>query len=146
MDDYILKISESYKSEKKSIKYVEPLINSVKEKIPISLEKYYNILIAVTEAFNNAIIHGNKLDSNKKVGIEITANDKVIEVIITDEGKGFNPDELADPREPDNLLKDNGRGVLLIKELTDTCDFNHTDKGTVVFMSFFIDENKGIEE
>jgi serine/threonine-protein kinase RsbW len=142
MDDYIIKLSETYDSEKKSIKYVEPLINSIKEKVPISLEKYYNILIAVTEAFNNAIIHGNKLDSNKKVDIEITANNNLIEVIISDEGEGFNPDELADPREPDNLLKDNGRGVLLIKELSDKCDFSHSEKGTIVMMTFFIDDNK----
>lgn len=140
MDNYILNISETYSSEKKSIKYIEPLINIIKEKIPISLEKYYNILIAVSEAFNNAIIHGNKLDANKKVDIKIIADEHLVEILVSDQGEGFNPDELADPREPDNLLKDSGRGVLLIKELSDKSKFAHTAQGTNVLMTFFIEE------
>ena len=136
MDNHIIKISEIYNSEKKAIHNIEPLINSVKEKVGISLEKYYNILIAVTEAFNNAIIHGNKLDKNKKVQIDIEANKERLEVHILDEGEGFNAEELADPRDPENLLKDNGRGVLLIKELSDKCEFKNRSKGTEVFMVF----------
>ena len=139
METKKLKISEQYASEKKALQNLEPLINKVKEKLPISLEKYYNILIAVSEAFNNAIIHGNKLDKNKKVSIDISAADNVLEIHITDEGEGFEPDKLADPRENDNLLKDNGRGVLLIKELSDECEFVHTAEGTDVKMIFYLD-------
>ena len=136
MDNYVVKISKIYDSEKKAIHNIEPLINDVKEKVDINLEKYYNILIAVTEAFNNAIIHGNKLDKNKKVRLDIEANSQRLEVHIFDEGPGFNPDKLADPREPENLFKENGRGVLLIKELTDECEFKNHPDGSEVFMVF----------
>ena len=102
----------------------------------MELDKYYNILIAVTEAFNNAIIHGNKCNNDKKVGFDIIADEESIQIVIKDEGKGFNPDNLADPREPENLMKDSGRGVFLIKELSDECDFMHTSTGTSVKMVF----------
>jgi serine/threonine-protein kinase RsbW len=140
MENSMIKIKEEYDSEKKSILNVEPLINSLKDKLEIPLEKYYNILIAVSEAVNNAIIHGNKLNKDKKVQIVIEANNEQIDIIIHDEGEGFEPDELNDPRAPENLLKDSGRGVFLIKELSDKSEFIHSDKGTDVFMTFYINK------
>ena len=140
MDDYTVKIKEEYLSEKKSILNVEPLINRLKEKLSIPLEKYYNILIAVSEAMNNAIIHGNKLNKNKKVLIEVLANNDRVDIRIHDEGEGFDPEFLADPRDPENLLKDSGRGVFLIKELSDKSEFTHSDNGTDVKMTFYINK------
>ena len=140
MENSMIKIKEEYDSEKKSILNVEPLINSLKDKLEIPLEKYYNILIAVSEAVNNAIIHGNKLNKDKKVQIVIEANNEQIDIIIHDEGEGFEPDELNDPRAPENLLKDSGRGVFLIKEFSDKSEFIHSDKGTDVFMTFYINK------
>ncbi len=140
MENSMIKIKEEYDSEKKSILNVEPLINSLKDKLEIPLEKYYNILIAVSEAVNNAIIHGNKLNKDKKVQIVIEANNEQIDIIIHDEGEGFEPDELNDPRAPENLLKDSGRGVFLIKELSDKSEFIHSDNGTDVFMTFYINK------
>ncbi len=140
MDNQIIKIQEEYDSEKKTILNVEPLINNLKDKLEIPLEKYYNILIAVSEAVNNAIIHGNKLNKDKKIKIEINANNEQVDVIIHDEGEGFEPDELADPRNPENLLKDSGRGVFLIKELSDKAEFLHSENGTDVLMTFYINK------
>lgn len=136
MDNYVVNISKKFDSEKKAIHNIEPIINEIKEKVDINLEKYYNILIAVTEAFNNAIIHGNKLDKNKKVRLDIQANSQRMEVHVFDEGTGFNPKELADPRAPENLLKESGRGVLLINELSDECEFKTYPDGSEVFMVF----------
>lgn len=138
MGTYEIKISEEYESTKKSLQNIEPLLNKIKEQIPIQLEKYYKILIAVSEAVNNAIIHGNKLDRNKKVKIDINANQEKIEILVKDEGTGFEVDALADPRAPENLMKESGRGVLLIKELSDISKFNKTENGYSVFMVFFL--------
>ena len=138
MGTYEIKISEEYESTKKSLQNIEPLLNKIKEQIPIHLEKYYKILIAVSEAVNNAIIHGNKLDRNKKVKIDIKANKEKIEILVEDEGTGFDVDSLADPRTPENIMKENGRGVLLIKELSDISKFNKSGNGYSVFMVFFL--------
>ncbi len=138
MGTYEIKISEEYESTKKSLQNIEPLLNKIKEQIPIQLEKYYKILIAVSEAVNNAIIHGNKLDRKKKVKMEINANKEKIEILVEDEGTGFDVDSLADPRTPENIMKESGRGVLLIKELSDISKFNKTENGYSVFLVFFL--------
>jgi len=138
MGTYEIKISEEYESTKKSLQNIEPLLYKIKEQIPIQLEKYYKILIAVSEAVNNAIIHGNKLDKHKKVKVDINANKEKIEILVEDEGTGFDVDSLADPRIPENMMKESGRGVLLIKELSDIAKFNKTENGYSVFMVFFL--------
>lgn len=136
MPDIIFDVSESLISEKKSIMLIEPMINKLRDNIPLTLEKYYNILISVTEAVNNAIIHGNHCNSEKLVKVKLQATKNVITITITDEGKGFNPDELDDPREPENLYKEHGRGVFLINELTDSCKINIYPEGTEIIMNF----------
>lgn len=136
MSEYIIHIETDFESDKKAIKLVEPMIQSVKETIPIKTEKFYNILIAVTEAVNNAIIHGNKCDNSKKVFMTVKANYNDIIVTIEDQGFGFDVNSLADPRNPENLLKESGRGVFLIRELTDICDIKPTNHGTFVSMTF----------
>jgi serine/threonine-protein kinase RsbW len=88
------------------------------------------LLLAVTEATTNAIIHANK--SNKAKLVQITA--KVIEgklyVTIKDEGPGFQPEEVPDPTNPENLLKDSGRGLYLMRVYMDDLRYNITPEGT----------------
>lgn len=125
-------------SERKSIKLVEPFILALRDAISFSDELYYNILIASTEAVNNAIIHGNKCNCEKFVTISILATNVIIQITITDQGCGFNPNNVADPREPDNLMKSGGRGVFLIRELSDNSIFESDTNGSQIKMSFFI--------
>ena len=136
MSNYIINIEQDFESDRKAIKLVEPMIRSVKDTIPIRIEKYYNILIAVTEAVNNAIIHGNRCDIDKKVFMTVKASIDNLLVTVKDEGLGFDLDNLADPRNPENLLKENGRGVFLIKEFSDKCKIKPSSKGTLVSMTF----------
>jgi|Deesub1362B_J571_1020462.scaffolds.fasta_scaffold02882_4 serine/threonine-protein kinase RsbW len=93
-----------------------------------------NIAIATTEAVSNAILHGNKLDSRKKVRIEITADDEKMTICVFDEGKGFNPDEVDDPLLPENLLKERGRGIFILKKMMDHVEFSFSPSGTCVKM------------
>ncbi len=125
-------------SERKSIKLVEPFIIALRDAIGFPDELYYNILITSTEAVNNAIIHGNKCNCDKRVTFKIQATNRVIDISIIDQGCGFNPDEIADPREPDNLMKSGGRGVFLIKQLSDSSNFSTDQNGSQIKMTFFI--------
>ena len=125
-------------SEKTSIKAVEPLLADFKQLASIDDEKYYNILIAVTEAVNNAIYHGNDCDVNKKVSIYAEYKSDELIISVTDQGGGFDPQDVADPRDPENLLKDSGRGVFLIKELSSDYRFIPIPGGMMVTMKFKI--------
>lgn len=125
-------------SQKSSISEVEPLLKTLQEYVGMKEDTYHNMLIAITEAVNNALIHGNKLDTAKKVIMQINVLPEEIEFIIDDEGGGFDPDLVPDPRHPENLLKDNGRGVFLIRNLAFKSHYESTDNGTKVKIYFKI--------
>lgn len=93
-----------------------------------------NIVIAITEAISNAIIHANKSDHKKKVTIEIDFTDDEMITKVKDEGPGFDPNKIADPLHPDNLLKESGRGIFILNSFLDSVDYSFTNKGTVVTM------------
>jgi serine/threonine-protein kinase RsbW len=138
MSGYEIRIQKELNSERNAIKMVEPYFFELKDELKIKDELFYNMLIAVTEAVNNAIIHGNQCNPQKIVNIQIEVINRDITVIISDEGSGFDPDKVADPREPENLLKANGRGVFLIKELAENYQFDITQFGTTVKMNFHV--------
>lgn len=98
---------------------VENLIDRVCSGLGVQDEAYGNVLIAVTEAVNNAIQHGNELQ--KDLFVDVAVGDKTEEFCfsIKDEGKGFNYKELPDPTAPENILKENGRGIFLMRNLAD---------------------------
>lgn len=123
-------------SKKGCVKKIEPILFDIKEKLNIKGDGFYNMLIAVSEAINNAIIHGNKCADDKNVFVNIEVKDKIFFIEVRDEGAGFNPELIEDPREPENLLKANGRGVFLIKELASSYNFNTNSNGTIVRMRF----------
>jgi serine/threonine-protein kinase RsbW len=91
-----------------------------------------SLAIAITEVGNNAIIHGNKRDPNKKVHLTIHAGPGGVEVIVRDEGTGFNPDKLSNPLDPENLLRESGRGVFIMRSLMDEVNFSFSAGGTEV--------------
>jgi serine/threonine-protein kinase RsbW len=115
---------------------VEKLVDSIAEKVSIEGDVYANILIGVTEAVTNAIVHGNKLDSSKNVTVEYSFNDKNVQFIITDQGDGFNYYSVPDPTLPENIEKEDGRGIFLMNTLADEVIYN--DKGTEVSLKFYI--------
>lgn len=131
-----LDIEVKLPSDRKSINLIESYILKIKENFQISDDKYYNILIVVTEAVNNAIVHGNKCDAEKKVKLSIHCNEQQAVFEIEDEGTGFDPDSIADPRQPENLLKESGRGIFLIKELSDS--FEYLNNGRKIKIFFYL--------
>lgn len=124
----------SFKSKPENIAIVERLIDEICEKHSVIEEHYGDILIAMTEGVNNAIVHGNKLDIRKNVSVEYETRKKDLFFRITDEGPGFDYDNLPDPTAPENLERPNGRGVFLMRNLADECAFE--DDGRVVEIVF----------
>ena len=123
-------------SKIESLAKIELLMEEICEKNGINEDSYGNMLVALTEAVNNAITHGNQLDPNKKVNLEYESNDKEIRFTIKDEGDGFNYNDVPDPTLPENIEKENGRGVFLMKSLADEVSFE--EKGRIVKLSFCI--------
>jgi serine/threonine-protein kinase RsbW len=89
------------------------------ENFNIADDMYGNLLISLTEAANNAIIHGNQSDPDKKVKVVCKKENNHLSFTIIDEGNGFDYNNLPDPTDPNNLEKLTGRGVFLMKQLSD---------------------------
>ncbi len=104
---------------------VESFIDEFRQKNHIDDEIFGNILVAVTEAVNNAIIHGNKLDKSKTVRLIIRKRKNIVTCNIKDEGKGFDYNNLPDPTSPENRENIGGRGVFLMKHLADLVVFSN---------------------
>lgn len=124
----------TFSSSTENIRIVENLVEELVQEFKISEEFYGNILIALTEAVNNAIVHGNKLNPELQVKVVCKAEDKKLIFTIEDEGPGFDYDNLPDPTAPENIEKPNGRGVFLMRNLADDCEF-HED-GKIVQLEF----------
>lgn len=123
-----------FPSELENITRVERLIDDISSSHNLSSEIYGKISVAIIEAVNNAILHGNQLDNSKKVKIEYDINDEAISFMIEDEGKGFDFANIPDPTLPENLEKTHGRGIFLMNHLADDIAFN--ENGALVEMKF----------
>ena len=112
---------------------VERAIVDVCEQMQIGEEKFGNILLAVTEAVDNAIEHGNKNNPDKNVQLSYQSSPKEITFSVTDQGQGFDINTVTDPTNPENA-GNAGRGILIMKMLSDKLEFNNEEK--TVLLSF----------
>ena len=120
-----------------NIRMIESFIDNAKAKFRLNDDIYGNIMIAVTEAVNNAIKHGSSGDSSKNVLLSLAVEDTLLKFRIEDQGFGFDYNNLPDPTSPENLEKPGGRGIFLMKHLSDEVRF--LDGGRVVELSFYVD-------
>jgi serine/threonine-protein kinase RsbW len=119
-----------------NIRIIESFIDNAKDKFQLDDDIYGNIMIAVTESVNNAIMHGNKSDKSKSVTLSLSLNQNTINFTIMDEGKGFDFQNLPDPTSPENIDKPSGRGIFLMKHLSDEVSFKNN--GSLVQLSFYM--------
>lgn len=120
-----------------SINVVENFIDELSAKYGFNDELYANVLTCLSEAVINAIIHGNRESSDKKVYLNLEViEDKRLIFTISDEGDGFDFNKLPDPTSPENIQNLTGRGVFIIKKLADQCIFN--SKGNELELHFKI--------
>jgi len=113
-----------------NIRQVESFVRNICAEHSIKEDLYPNILISLTEAVNNAIVHGNNQDENKFVKVEMDCQAERLFLRISDEGRGFDPEHIKDPTAEENVCRIGGRGVFLIKELSDHVCF-HNNGSTV---------------
>jgi serine/threonine-protein kinase RsbW len=129
-----MRVSYRMDSTLESVNQAEEVATKIAAKIGFDEEDVNRISMAVREAAVNAVLHGNAYDPAKKVtfGFENTGGALVITVI--DEGKGLNPDSIPDPLAPENLLKQSGRGIFLIRAFMDEVRIRSLEPGTEVTM------------
>lgn len=94
-----------------------------------------SIDLAVRESVANAVKHGNKFDESKSVEVRLTKNAAGFEMSVRDFGTGFDPDQIPDPTDPENLLKASGRGILFMRAFMDEVEWDNAEGGgTIVRM------------
>ncbi len=121
-------------SRLESLHRLEGFIADVLNRNCLDDEMRGNVMVSTLEAVTNAIRHGNGLDEGKSVRIEIIQAPMRLEVIVKDEGAGFEPDAVRDPTQEAFLELEGGRGVFLMRALTDKIEFE--DDGRAVRMGF----------
>jgi serine/threonine-protein kinase RsbW len=100
----------------------------------------FAIHLALEEAFLNAIKHGNKMDPSKEVKIEYSVTADKVDISIMDQGRGFDADNVPDPRIGDNIYKTSGRGLFLMRSYMNVVEFNKA--GNCVHMVKYKDGKK----
>lgn len=113
-----------------NIELVERVLSEMCHSEEVAEETCYWVGMAVREALANAIKHGNKLNPDKRVFVEVRLEPhQVLEVVVEDEGDGFNPEAVADPTEPSNILRSSGRGVFYMRQFMDEVHFSPAERG-----------------
>lgn len=125
------------KSDIENLRIIERRVDEIMNEIGIKKDKYGRILVATMEAVNNAIVHGNNGDKRKQVNVCFEYDKIAFIVKVKDQGIGFNHECVPDPTAPDNIENIHGRGVFLMKNLSDDIGFN--ESGNEVIMKFKIE-------
>lgn len=131
-------ISIEIPSLKENIRIVESFVDNAKDQYELTDDVYGNIMIAVVESVNNAILHGNQSDKNKSVTLTAQLNESQIAFTIEDEGPGFDQTNLPDPTAPENIDRPGGRGIFLMRHLADEVSFS--EEGRKVELTFYLDK------
>ncbi|MFN7325567.1 MAG: ATP-binding protein [Chitinophagales bacterium] len=126
----------SFLSSPVEVDRVQPFVDELAQRYQLSPDTQGNILITLTEAVTNAIIHGNGCDCKKKVSVSLLRHADALEVRVSDQGLGFDPNKVPDPTTDECLDKCGGRGIFLMKQLSDDCRF--MQNGRTVAMRFKI--------
>lgn len=119
-------------SKPEAIEEIERLAEQAANFAGFNEEEQDSLAIAVTEIGNNAIIHGNRNNPKKKVFVDVSVDDGEVRVRIRDQGGGFDPDALSNPLDPENLLRESGRGIFIVRSLMDEVSYNFSKNGTEV--------------
>ncbi|HET8865179.1 MAG TPA: ATP-binding protein [Gracilimonas sp.] len=122
------------RSSYEEIEKVEGLLNDLQSELGFNDEFYARLMLAVSEAATNGIVHGNQLDESKSLEITAFQDGNLLIFETRDEGEGFDPDTLPDPLAEENLLKTSGRGVFLMEEYADRVEYS--EGGTRLTLTF----------
>jgi len=124
----------------KAVGRIEGFLKKVNRSVHLDEIQMHKLMVSLTEAVNNAIVHGNKQDPQKKVSVECEILPGWLLFVVRDQGKGFRLDGVANPLHQKNLLRESGRGVFLMRTLMDRVEFER--KRTGMEVSLWLNVNK----
>jgi len=130
MSSYVYHKKLFISSDLSGLKECLIICQEMKDLLDINVDKYFAVQTSLLEAVHNAIKHGNKNCLDKKIHIEITAGKTDVEIIVEDEGEGFDPSTIPDPTTEERRFLEHGRGIFIIKNLCDKFDVR--GKGNIV--------------
>jgi serine/threonine-protein kinase RsbW len=126
------RVSYRMESTLESVNKAEEMADQMAAQAGLDEDARGGVSMAVREAMINAALHGNAYDTSKRVNLTFEQKGQELIVTITDEGKGFVPDEIPDPLAPENLLKQSGRGIFLMRAFMDEVRFRKLEPGTEI--------------
>jgi serine/threonine-protein kinase RsbW len=130
----LTRVSYTLDSTLESVNKAEQAATDLGRKAGLSEDEIGGLSMAVREAAVNAVLHGNRYDASKRLTLMMEASAEVITVSVRDEGSGFNSQSVPDPLAPENLLKQSGRGIFLIRTFMDEVQFRDLSPGTEITM------------
>jgi serine/threonine-protein kinase RsbW len=116
-------------SRLEELEAVQKLISEATTAFGLTEDIAYWMELSVSESVINAIRHGNRCDPEKNARVSISFDGESVEVVVEDQGEGFNFEDLADPTQAENLLKPCGRGILIIRSFMDEVKLSHKEGG-----------------
>ena len=135
------RVSYRMESTLDSVNKAEDMTDKIAAQAGIDEDTRSGVSMAVREAMINAILHGNKYAPDKRVSLTFEQNGQELIVTITDEGRGFVPEEVPDPLAPENLLKQSGRGIFLMRAFMDEVRFRKLEPGTEITLIKRLQDN-----
>src|SRR5437667_3645617 len=130
-------LSVEIESSRKNIPKVEELLAKANADFNVEEQRFRKLLIAVSELVLNAIVHGNKESSVKKVKVTAEYDDEKMIVKVLDEGAGFDVTQIPDPTSAENIRKESGRGIYIVKQLIDRVEYKKTPEGFLIILTVF---------
>lgn len=127
-------------SNPKNVGKIEGFLKIIGKTVHLDEIQFHKLMVSLTEAVNNAIIHGNRSLPGKRVQVKCELLPGWILIMIHDEGKGFRPEKVGNPLVKENLLRESGRGIFLMRTLMDKVEFEVGRSGTLVRL--WLDTNK----
>ncbi len=121
-------------SSYEELERVEDLLNELQQALGFNDDFYARLMLTVSEAATNAVVHGNDLDASKKATILAEASDSTLIISTTDEGNGFDNKDIPNPLDEENLLNTSGRGIFLMREYADEVEYK--DDGRKLMLTF----------
>jgi serine/threonine-protein kinase RsbW len=116
-------------STQKNIGRVEKFLLRIAKHVELDEIQLHKAMVSVTEAVNNAIVHGNKSNMKKKVFVVCEIIPGWLLFMVSDQGRGFKPEKVANPLKEENLLRESGRGIFLMRTLMDRVEFEYQKTG-----------------
>lgn len=132
----LLHTNVDFNSNHEGLSKLEYFVQSILDELKVDPAHHGNIQVALSEAGNNAVKHGNKGDENKSFNVRYEVEGRDLVFYVQDQGSGFDYNNIPDPTAPENIEKESGRGVFLIKHLSDGYEFSNN--GSCLKISFFV--------